>query len=71
MVETWQKIERGELKGVDMDGRGGQFHEPLIHQAVLFYELSHQELRCHMFCMKLLYHIKTNSFDWSESGKKI
>lgn len=70
MVETWKKIEHGELKGVDSAGRGGQCHEPLIQQAALFYGLLHQELRCHMFCLKLLYHIKANIFDWSESSKE-
>ena len=69
IVETWKKIESGELKGVESGERDGQCHEPLLQQAALFYGFLHQELRCHSFCLKLLYHIKANVFDWSESDK--
>ena len=70
-LETWQKLESGQLSYHDRD-RAGQVNEPISSRDMRFYGITHQKLRCLDLMEKLLYHLVSGqTHTWSESNWRV
>ena len=67
-LETWRRIESGEIPFSNTFLRKGQCHQPLNDTQLIFFSLLHFKLRTLDFCLKILYHLVAGIKDWSESN---
>ena len=70
-LETWQRIESGEIHYANTAQRQGQCHQPINHTPLIFFALLHFQLRSLDFCLKILYHLNADIKDWSEDAATI
>ena len=69
-ILRWEQLESGAIKYSD-PRRKGQCHKPLITQSVRLFPILHQELRSLDFCLKILYHLISEQWIWSEANPQV